>query len=83
VKALQRFDSDYLERCRELSADQIVTFLEDFRQLYSEKPAPAKLISLKVPRDLLRAFRAKAELTGTPYQTQIKALMRSWVASGD
>lgn len=79
MKALQRFSDEYLERCGELSPDQILQFLEDFRQLHASRPLPSKLISLKVPVDLLRAFRAKAEMQGTPYQTQIKALMKSWV----
>ena len=79
VRALQTFSDEYLERCRELSPDQIVGFLEDFRRLHGSTPAPTKLISLKVPEDLLRAFRARASLTGIPYQTQIKQLMRAWV----
>lgn len=79
MRTLQRFSDEYLERCREMSPDQILQFLEDFRRLHGSKPAPSKLISLKVPRDLLSAFRAKAALTATPYQTQIKRLMRDWV----
>jgi predicted DNA binding CopG/RHH family protein len=38
-----------------------------------------RLISLKVPEDLLDAFRTKAELHGVRYQTQIKKLMRRWL----
>jgi len=33
----------------------------------------------KVPTDLLNTFKAKATLANTPYQTQIKALMKAWV----
>ena len=83
MKAVQRFTDEYLESCREMTPDQIVGFLDDFRRLHGSRPAPSKLISMKVPTDLLRAFRAKAELAGTPYQTQIKKLMKAWVLETD
>lgn len=80
MKAVQRFSEEYLNSCREMTPDQIIRFLDDFRRLHAAAPSsPAKLISLKVPPDLLAVFRAKAQLAGTRYQTQIKALMRSWV----
>ncbi len=77
--ALQRFSAEYLERCRELTPDQILQFLEDFRTLHGTPRRPSKLISLRVPQDLLDAFGAKARMTGVPYQTQIKRLMKDWV----
>lgn len=79
MKALQRFTDEYLESCREMTADQIVRFLDDFRRLHGAAPAPSKLISMKVPTDLLRAFKTKAALADTRYQTQIKKLMKAWV----
>jgi len=79
VKALQRFSDEYLESCKGMTPDQIIEFLEDFRRLHAAEPSPSKLISLKVPVDLLRSFRTKAELRGHRYQTQIKELMRAWV----
>jgi predicted DNA binding CopG/RHH family protein len=79
MRPLQRFDDEYLERCKGMSPDQTLQFLDDFRRLHGSKPAPSKLISMKVPQDLLKAFRAKADLTATPYQAQIKRLMREWV----
>lgn len=60
--------------------EQILQFLEDFRNLHSyDKSQRTKLISIKVPENLLNAFRAKAKVTGTPYQTQIKRLMEEWM----
>ncbi len=79
MKTVQKFSDEYLESCRGMSADQIVGFLDDFRRLHGARRAPSKLISLKVPVDLLRAFKAAASLAGTPYQTQIKRLMKAWV----
>jgi predicted DNA binding CopG/RHH family protein len=79
---VQTFTEEYLEQCRGMTADQVLRFLEDFRKLHAQHPARSKLISLKVPEDLLQAFRQRAELAGVPYQTQIKQLMREWVLDG-
>ena len=79
MKALQRFSNEYLDSCREMTPDQIIQFLDDFRRLHGAKPASSKLISIKVPSDLLGAFKTKSAMANTPYQTQIKALMKAWV----
>lgn len=79
MTATQYFSDEYLEQCRELSTGQVLQFLNDFQQLHSRQNAKTKLISIKVPQDLLGAFRTKAELAGVPYQTQIKKLMEQWV----
>lgn len=87
IRPVQYFSDAYLEQCRNVSPQEIVEFLEQFRLLHSgEPPAQAphaaqksKLISIKIPQDLLAAFQAKAKITGTPYQTQIKVLMRQWL----
>lgn len=82
MRPVQFFTDEYLEQCRGMTADQVIRFLEDFRNLHAGRPARSKLISLKVPEDLLQAFRQRAELAGVPYQAQIKRLMREWVLDG-
>ncbi|NGP53190.1 CopG family antitoxin [Thioalkalivibrio sp. XN8] len=82
MRPVQHFTDEYLGRCRGMTADQVIRFLEDFRKLNAQRPARSKLISLKVPEDLLEAFRRRAELAGMPYQSQIKQLMREWVLAG-
>jgi predicted DNA binding CopG/RHH family protein len=79
MKALQILSDEQLRLGRQLTADQVLAFLEDFRRLHAGKPAPSKLISIKVAGDLLEAFKVKASLHDTPYQTQIKTLMRNWL----
>ena len=91
MKAVQKFNSLYLQQCKAMSADEIVKFLDDFRRLHGLRPklqptkteqkkrTQSKLISMKVPEDLLNVFRTKTALTNTPYQTQIKKLMLDWV----
>jgi len=80
-KAIQYFSDEYLENSRELSSDNIAKFLENFRLLHGSREAQSKskLISMKVPEDLLDSFKVKAKLHGMRYQTQIKELMKDWL----
>ena len=79
MRPVQKFSDEYLERCRDMSHDEIVRFLDDFRRIHGKPRVRSRLISLKVPEDLLAAFRAKAHLCNVPYQTQIKKLMTTWL----
>lgn len=75
-KALQIFTDEYLEHCKQLSPDQIVKFLDEFRLIAQDgRKTKSKLISIKVAEDLLEAFKFKAKIDGLPYQTIIKDLM--------
>ena len=80
MRPVQYFTKEYLEQCKGMKPADIVRFLDEFRRLHS--PAAhrgSRLISLKVPENLLEAFKAKAGLHNVPYQTQIKRLMMDWV----
>ena len=80
MRPVQYFTDEYLQQCSEMKPEQVLRFLEDFRELQkARKPVKSKLISLKVPEDLLESFKAKASQTGRLYQTQIKDLMREWL----
>ena len=37
MKAVQYFSDDYLQRCKELSPQDIVQFLDDFMRLYGPR----------------------------------------------
>jgi len=78
-RPVQYFSDDYLARCREMSSDEVVDFLENFRLLHGGEPLASRLISLKVPQVLLDAFRQRCRLAGVRYQTQIKRLMGEWL----
>jgi predicted DNA binding CopG/RHH family protein len=41
------------------------------------------MVSIRIPADLLEAFKVQAYIDGTPYQTLIKKLMREWVLQPD
>ena len=62
-----------------MTPDEIVKFLDDFRQLHGHNPQPSKLISLKVSVPLLNIFRFQCEQHGLKYQTHIKKLMKNWL----
>lgn len=78
-RPVQRFTKEYLDRCKGMTPDQVIEFLENFRILMGEKPEKCQLISLKVEPSLLNAFKQKTKLHGIPYQTLIKKLMKRWL----
>jgi predicted DNA binding CopG/RHH family protein len=80
-KGIQTFSKEYLERCKEMTPDQILEFLEDYKSLVLNMPEKCQLISMKIEPSLLKAFKHKAKLEGIPYQTLIKKLMRSFLDS--
>ena len=82
MRPIQYFSDEYLERCGGMTPDQVIRFLDDFRRLHGGSPSKSKLISIKIPEDLLTAFKQRASLSGTRYQSQIKKLMRQWVLEG-
>ena len=82
MRPVQYFSKDYLERCRTMKPEHVLRFLEDFRRLQRRpRPPRSKLISMKVPEEMLEAFKARAQSRGVAYQAQIKRLMSAWLAS--
>lgn len=79
MKAIQKFSDEYLQRCSNMSPNDIAQFLEDFRCIHGKQKKPSKLISIKIPEDLLQVFKTKSTLNSVPYQTQIKSLMTEWI----
>ena len=79
-RPVQYFSAEYLEQCKQMKPDDILRFLDEFRQLYSPaRRRPSRSINLRVPEHLLEAFKTKARLHDVPYQTQIKRLMMDWL----
>lgn len=78
-KTVQYFTQEYLSHCANFSTEQILDFLENYRHLVAKTPEKCQLISMKIEPSLLQAFKLKAQLEKTPYQTKIKELMRDWI----
>ena len=82
MKTIQLHNPEMIKMGQQMTTEQIVQFLEDFRLMHgSQQSQKSKIISLKVQENLLRAFRFKCDQQGLKYQTQIKALMMDWVKS--
>jgi len=82
-RPVQYFSDEYLARCREMSPEEVLEFLESFRLLHGGERQASKLISLKVQEALLDAFKRRCRLEGVPYQTQIKRLMSDWLRAAE
>jgi uncharacterized protein (DUF4415 family) len=80
MRPVQYFSDDYLAAVRTTSPDEVVEFLENFREMHAPG-ARSRLISMKVPVPLLGAFKLRCKIEGSRYQTKIKELMREWLAS--
>jgi predicted DNA binding CopG/RHH family protein len=82
MRATQYFNKEYIQECKNLNPEQILQFLEDFAELHYAPDlhrSRSKLISIKIPENLLAVFRQKCKGQGVNYQTKIKELMRSWL----
>ena len=77
-KPVQYFDKQYLDHTKKLTYEQIAEFLENFRLMHSTS-SKSKLISMKVPENMLKTFRFKCDQEGVKYQTKIKELMNDWL----
>lgn len=77
AKAVQYFSDEHLQRSLAMSVTERLRFLDQYRQLHSARQTGSKsrLISLKVPEDLLEQFKQQCRIDGVKYQTQIKQLM--------
>lgn len=63
----------------QLTALQALKFLDDFRQVVYGQESKTKLISLRVPENLLASFKVKAKQQDRKYQSVIVQLMRQWL----
>jgi len=80
MRPVQRFSAEYLERVRKTTPNQIVRFLDEFRQIHASR-RPSRLISMRVPEPLLASFKERCRMEGIPYQARIKELMAGWLGS--
>jgi predicted DNA binding CopG/RHH family protein len=80
-RPIQYFSDDYLEQASACSTTEIAQFLEDMRLLHHAimPRSQTKLISLKIPEQLLTSFKTRCKLEGSKYQTKIKELMVAYL----
>lgn len=63
-------------KLKEISPQQAVRFLEDVRLMNARKDEPTKAISLRLPENILRALKTKAQHDGKKYQSLIVEYIR-------
>jgi predicted DNA binding CopG/RHH family protein len=81
-RPIQYFSDEYLAQASACSTTEIAQFLEDMRLLHHAviPRSKTKLISLKVPEQLLASFKVQCRLQGLKYQTKIKELMIEYLS---
>lgn len=62
----------------EITPEQALNFLEDFRQISAGVDESTKLISIRVPENILRLLKVRAKSEGKKYQS----LMIEYIRSG-
>jgi len=78
TRTVQFFSDEYLEQCKKMSTSEIIRFLEDFRALHFA-PGELQQINVRIPRSVLKAFKAKSKREGVLYQRKLRELMTNWV----
>lgn len=66
-------------KSKNATIDEAMRFLEDSRLLFSGNDEATKAISIRVPANVLRAFKTKAKVQEKKYQSVIITLMRKWI----
>jgi predicted DNA binding CopG/RHH family protein len=62
------------------TAEQALAFLEDFRKMQAGLDEPTQAISLRVPNNILRAYKALAAAENRAYQTMMIQALRRYLA---
>ena len=58
------------------SPEEAVQFLDDFQKLQSHLDETTKLISLRIPENILRQLKSRAKLENKKYQSMIVEYIR-------
>lgn len=75
MKKSKQFNS----RNDKLTPDQVAEFMESFKQAVTGQDKKSKLISLRVPENILHSFKVLADIHHQKYQTIIVELMRKHI----
>jgi predicted DNA binding CopG/RHH family protein len=59
-----------------LSPEAAIQFLDDFQKLQQNLDEPTKLISLRIPENILRQLKSRATIENRKYQSMIVEYIR-------
>ncbi len=68
-----------MEKTRDLTPEEAMDFLESFRKIIGHQDESTQLISLRVPANIIRAFKVKAKADGKKYQSMIVQALRDFL----
>lgn len=68
---------------KKLTPNQVVEFLDNFQNVVHGKDKKTKLISLRVPENILESFKTLSKGKSQKYQSVIVQLMREWVKNNN
>lgn len=76
---MRRRKSDVSSSQQKLTPEQALDFLEGMRQLQSGIDEKTQPISIRVPGNLLRAYKTLAQTEGRSYQTMMIQALRDFL----
>lgn len=66
-------------KVKKISPEEAIQFLDDMRKLNEDRDELTKLISLRIPENLLRVLKTKAKVNNQKYQSLIISYIRLWL----
>ncbi len=78
MKKIRQLHPQKVKGSKTPTPEQTWKFLEDYAEFVHGQDQKTKLISLRVPANILETFKFTANRAGKKYQTQIVQLMREW-----
>lgn len=63
-------------KVKKISPEEAIQFLDDMRKLNEDRDELTKLISLRIPENLLRVLKTKAKVNNQKYQSLIISYIR-------
>lgn len=67
------------KRQKKLTPNQVLEFLDDFQSVVHGRDKKTKLISIRVPENILESFKVLTKEKNQKYQSIIIQLMRDWI----
>lgn len=65
---------------KRITPDQAVEFLESFRKMQAGKDDSSTPVSIRVPGNILRSYKALAAAEGRSYQTMMIQALREYLS---
>ena len=67
------------QRESRITPEQALDFLESFREMQAGKDEPTRMISIRVPGNVLRAYKIAAQAENRSYQSMMNQALREYL----